>query len=123
MSRACTLYSEDVFGRLTELGHYEGWEAAEEAAGRLFDEGNEDDYRVIEDESGASWAVPSYRLHKEPCPECGKDVRSKDLIQTHDYHGIPFRWVCPKCYDRIMGRKGYDGEQYSEADECLDYDY
>ena len=42
---------------------------------------------------------------------------------THDCHGIPFRLVCGGCYAKIMEEKGYDGEYYTEADECIDEDY
>ena len=44
------------------------------------------------------------------------------MMETYDCHGIPFRYVCPDCYDKAM-EKGYDGEYYTEADECIDYDY
>lgn len=56
------------------------------------------------------------------CPACGKEVARDDMLFTHDCHGITFRLVCFECYDRFMA-KGYDGEYYSEADECLDEDY
>lgn len=41
---------------------------------------------------------------------------------TRDCHGITFRLVCFSCWDKLM-KKGYDGEYYSELDECIDYDY
>ncbi|MFR1310814.1 MAG: hypothetical protein ACLSCO_19310 [Gallintestinimicrobium sp.] len=41
---------------------------------------------------------------------------------TKDCHGIPFRLVCDRCYQRIMS-KGYDGEYYTEADEQIEDDY
>ena len=56
------------------------------------------------------------------CPICNKEVERNDMTFTKDYHGIPFRLVCYDCYDELM-EKGYDGEYYTEADECLDYDY
>ena len=56
------------------------------------------------------------------CPVCGKSVERNDMSMTHDCHGIPYRLVCYECYDKLM-EKGYDGERYSELDECLDYDY
>ena len=57
------------------------------------------------------------------CPECGGIVDCADMIWSHDCHGIPFRKLCIDCYNDIMENKGYDGEYYTDADECLDYDY
>lgn len=57
------------------------------------------------------------------CPICGKKFHRSDMQFTHDCHGIPFRLVCLDCYDKIMDEQGYDGEYYTEADECIDADY
>lgn len=59
---------------------------------------------------------------KRICPVCGKEVERTDMNFTRDCHGIPFRLVCWECYETLM-ENGYDGEYYTEADECLDYDY
>lgn len=56
------------------------------------------------------------------CPVCEKTVERRDMLFTRDCHGIVFRLVCYDCYDKLM-EKGYDGEYYTEADECLDYGY
>ena len=56
------------------------------------------------------------------CACCNKQVERNDMQFTRDCHGIPFRLVCLDCYDKIMD-KGYDGEYYTEFDECLDEDY
>lgn len=56
------------------------------------------------------------------CPECKRTVVRQDMNFTRDCHGIPFRLVCFDCYMKLM-EKGYDGECYDEADECIDYDY
>lgn len=56
------------------------------------------------------------------CPECRRTVVRNDMNFTRDCHGIPFRLVCFDCYMKLM-EKGYDGEYYDEADECIDYDY
>ena len=56
------------------------------------------------------------------CPHCGKLVPRADMDFTYDCHGIPFRLVCYDCYEKLM-EKGYDGEYYTEADECIDWDY
>ena len=56
------------------------------------------------------------------CPVCGREVERNDMTFTKDCHGIPFRLVCYDCYDELM-EKGYDGEYYTELDECLAYDY
>ena len=57
------------------------------------------------------------------CPVCGKTVPKMDMAWTYDCHGIPFRLVCWDCYEKTMESKGYDGEYYTEFDECIDYDY
>lgn len=56
------------------------------------------------------------------CPNCNNEVERNDMSFTIDCHGITFRLVCHKCYEKLMA-KGYDGAYYTEADECLDYDY
>lgn len=57
------------------------------------------------------------------CRICGQEFERENMLFTYDCHGIPFRLVCWDCYNRVMGEKGYDGEYYTEADECIDYDY
>ena len=59
---------------------------------------------------------------KRTCPVCGKEVDRDEMEFTRDCHGIPFRLVCWDCYCKIMD-EGYDGQYYTSADECLDYDY
>lgn len=59
---------------------------------------------------------------KRICPVCGKEVDRADMQFTRDCHGITYRLVCFDCYDKLMA-EGYDGEYYSEEDECIDYDY
>lgn len=56
------------------------------------------------------------------CQCCEKEVERIDMLFTRDCHGIPFRLVCIDCYDKLM-MNGYDGEYYTEADECIDWDY
>lgn len=46
----------------------------------------------------------------------------EEMQYTRDCHGIAFRLVCFNCYEKLMA-KGYDGQYYDEADECLDEDY
>lgn len=53
------------------------------------------------------------------CPICNKEVSRADMYFTRDCHGITFRLVCFECYPKLMA-KGYDGEYYTELDECLD---
>lgn len=50
------------------------------------------------------------------CPVCEKDYDRADMLYSRDCHGIIFRLVCAKCYQKVMA-KGYDGEYYTEADE------
>ena len=69
------------------------------------------------------------------CPVCKKKIMYDECMRgvmylndevvaelTHDCHGIPFRTVCCKCADEIYEKKGYDGEYYTELDECI-WDY
>lgn len=61
-------------------------------------------------------------MNKRICESCGKEVNRSEMEFTRDCHGIAFRLVCFRCWDKLM-EEGYDGEYYSEADECIDYDY
>ena len=56
------------------------------------------------------------------CPYCNREVERSEMDFTRDCHGITFRLVCFSCWDKLM-KKGYDGEYYSELDECIDCDY
>lgn len=56
------------------------------------------------------------------CPVCDNNVDRRDMYYTKDCHGITFRLVCEKCYDKLMS-KGYDGEYYTDADEQIEEDY
>lgn len=56
------------------------------------------------------------------CPVCRKRVPRADMDFTRDCHGIAFRLVCHRCWQRLMAR-GYDGEYYTEADERIEPDY
>lgn len=53
------------------------------------------------------------------CPICKNRFRRYDMNFTKDCHGIPYRLVCFDCWDKLM-EDGYDGEYYTEADECID---
>ena len=70
------------------------------------------------------------------CPVCHNQIKYDECMRgkyylndtlvaemTYDCHGIPFRTVCCECADKIYEAKGYDGEYYTEIDECIDYDY
>lgn len=70
------------------------------------------------------------------CPVCRKSIKydenmrgnyylNDDLVAelTYDCQGIPFRTLCCDCADKAYSEKGYDGEYYTELDECIDYDY
>lgn len=56
------------------------------------------------------------------CPHCKKQVERQDMLYTKDCHGILLRLVCYKCYSILM-TKGYDGQYYTDADECIEDDY
>lgn len=59
------------------------------------------------------------KVQKIECPVCKCKFLREDMIFTRDCHGITYRLVCFNCYDKVM-EKGYDGEYYTEADECID---
>ena len=56
------------------------------------------------------------------CQNCEKEFPRNQMTFTTDCHGIPFRFVCWDCYEKLMV-KGYDGEYYTEIDECIEEDY
>ena len=56
------------------------------------------------------------------CPCCNQETERSNMNFTRDCHGITFRLVCSSCWEKLM-RKGFDGEYYSELDECIDYEY
>ena len=96
-----------------------------EMAGLLFDAGIEDFFiKEMEDEEVID-DRPLYPHHlvKVKCPICGKIFRAHEMVMTRDCHGILYRKVCEKCYEIIQGTKGYDGERYTEADECIEEDW
>lgn len=109
------------------ISEHRNFDDAFKAACKLFDGGMEEDFRIDDNpQPDSDWpgtVIPSYKMVKEKCPECGNDTRVFDMVRTTDYHGIPYRRVCMKCYERIMETKGYDGEEYDERDENLDIDY
>lgn len=38
------------------------------------------------------------------CPVCEHEVDREEMHFTKDCHGIPFRLVCDRCYQRIMSK-------------------
>ena len=56
------------------------------------------------------------------CQNCEQFYPRDEMTYTRDCHGIVFRFVCWRCYDKLMA-KGFDGEYYTELDECIDEDY
>lgn len=91
----------------------------------LYDEEKStDDYTIYNTHNERVGYVQWTRRRKCECPICGKMVRRDDMDFSRDCHGIPYRLMCLKCWDKIMDSdNGYDGEYYTSADECLDYDY
>ena len=110
------------FGEWETLSEHDSYDEAYEEALKVHDSENDDDLKIIERGRGA-WLLRGHTLEKVECPACGKTLRKRDLRSTYDCHGIFFRKVCEDCYVDIMDGKGYDGEYYTEADECIDYDY
>lgn len=106
-----------------DRSEHDSYEEAEEAACIRFDNGDEGDFRIFEVATGRKTRLRGHTFYKVGCPRCWKEVRSRDLVLTRDCHGIPYRSVCPRCFDEIMDDKGYDGEPYTEADENIYGDY
>lgn len=56
------------------------------------------------------------------CSCCNQETERSNMNFTRDCHGITFRLVCSSCWEKLM-RKEFDGEYYSELDECINYEY
>lgn len=116
------LQEENRWGDFSTKSFFDSYEEAMIEAARMFDSGESDgDFRIIE--AGNAYRVRGYMFVKEECPICGKEVRRYQMERTLDCHGIPFRLVCGPCYDRIMDERGFDGERYTDLDECIDANY
>lgn len=57
------------------------------------------------------------------CQECQKKHPRNEMTFSKDCHGIPFRFMCFECWNKILDSKGYDGEYYTEFDEQIEEDY
>lgn len=94
----------------------------EDAAGLIVNDEKqivmEDVWNGFDDLEDAGWE----KARKIECPVCKGEFLREDMTFTRDCHGITYRLVCFDCYDKVMG-KGYDGEYYTEADECIEEDY
>lgn len=79
---------------------------------------------TVEDCRRRDWRLPCKFEERDirMCPVCNNEVDREDMDFTKDCHGITFRLVCHKCWERLMS-KGYDGEYYTEADEQIEDDY
>ena len=67
-----------------------------------------------EKEFGEEW-----ELRPSECSKCGRITPAEEQRLTFDCHGIPFRYVCPECWESVE-KKGYDGERYSCFDENIE---
>lgn len=114
------LFVEDYPFGFRKIDDFETIAKAEKEMLDRYDEGLHEDFMIKD--SGMEFRYPSYKLCFAPCRRCGEDARVYEMQLTHDYHGIPYRSVCPKCYDAVQ-RIGYDGVKYGIGDENLDYDY
>lgn len=72
--------------------------------------------QLVDEEIMVPWGE-----EKLSCPICGRMVKRCQMERTYDCHGIPYRLVCGRCYDRIMDYPGFDGVEYDETDECIEY--
>lgn len=109
-------------GTYRNHSEHEKYDDAMKEMFRLYDSGHELFYKLEFPDGGWSIYAP-WQLQKVECPACGKEVRTFDMEQTYDCQGIPYRKVCHKCKRRIEATVGYDGQYYTEADECLDEEY
>ena len=57
------------------------------------------------------------------CPVCEREVERSEMQVSKDCHGLRYRLLCWDCLEKIYEEKGYEGEYYTEADECLDEYY
>ena len=106
-----------------DVSLHDSYDETVEAAGKLFDTGDPGDFCVRDIETKHGTILRGYTFQPENCPICQRYIRLRDMMATYDCHGIRFRSVCPECYDKIMDEKGYDGEYYTELDECIGFDY
>lgn len=116
------VFKLSVWGDLSSTIFSGSYKECLNEAFRLHDAGYDEDGFFIRT-PGSTVAIASHKLEKIDCPVCGEETRVYNMLMTHDCHGIPYRKVCRSCYDSIMDGRGYDGEEYSELDENLDYDY
>ncbi len=123
MTRYELMY-QDTDGRWKHAGGDHGCiDGVYKQAEKLFDTGV-DGFIILETKDGIEIreaTLPPHRLVKQKCPVCGQETRWHEMAMTRDCHGIPYRMVCSRCYDRIYYATGFDGVYYTEADECIDY--
>jgi len=108
-----------------DKGEFDTYKKCYDAADRIAagPDYKDEDFRIVEPDTGFKQRLSAHLFQQEECPECRKTVSHHRMCRTYDCHGIPFRFVCHSCYEKIMDGKGYDGEYYTEADECIDSDY
>ena len=106
MSKPYRLMKEDYPWEPVFIDAFASYDAAMDKAVQLFDVGTVEDFSIVDASTGQTFAINGYTLVKETCPVCGKEVRRYQMERTHDCHGIPFRLVCGRCFDRIMEEIG-----------------
>ncbi len=121
--KAYTVKVETAPYTYREIGEFDDEKRCWDAIERSVDQHQDCDFIICDNVSDINRRIGAHKLYKESCPECGKKVMHLDMQRTYDCHGIPFRMVCHNCYVHIMETKGYDGEYYTDADECIDSDY
>lgn len=57
------------------------------------------------------------------CPECHKKIDLMEKQWTYDRYGIPWKKVCPDCYDEVQERIDRYEYDFLDAGEYLDDDY
>lgn len=114
--------TDSGFVTIEGSGQFDDYDSAFDACGELFDRGERDDFMIC-DESGFRHLIRSASLAKKECPICRKEFRVANMEWSADCYGIRFRLLCPDCLNAVYAEKGFDGERYTEYDECIDYDY
>lgn len=65
---------------------------------------------IIIDEHDVVWQTEAWHLEAEvggflrTCQECGEEVFRDNLMSTCDRYGIPFKTVCPDCFDAVQAQ-------------------
>lgn len=117
------LHAEDYPFGWRKIDEYETEPAAVAAMLSRYDAGLDGGDYLVKETGGFPVRYKEHQLCIVDCPICRKQVRAYAMMMTRDYHGVPMRKVCQKCWMDIQFDPGYDGVKYGAESEYLDYDY